>query len=145
MHLDTVLAVVDRGVVVWYPPVMERVSEIECYAPQERAGEVHAVSVPEKRTLREILQDEFGCDLTIVQTGGGHTHYGPREQRTDGTNVLAIAPRRVIMYDRNFKTREELELHGIETITVPGSELVRGLGGPRCMSMPLRRGQPGRT
>ena len=39
----------------------------------------------------------------------------------------------------HFKTKEELERHGIETITIPGSELVRGLGGPRCMSMPLNR------
>lgn len=139
MHLDTVFTVIDRGMVVWYPRVMERVTEIERYEPVERDGRLQAESVPETRSLREILQDEFDSELTIIKTGGGDLHYSDREQRTDGTNVLAVAPRKVVMYDRNFKTKDELERHGVEIISIPGSELVRGLGGPRCMTMPLRR------
>ncbi len=139
MHLDTVFTVIDRGTVVWYPQVMEHVREIRRYEPLEQDDGVVATRVTESRSLEQVLRDEFDCDLTVIPTGGGHQHYGPREQRTDGTNVLAIAPRKVLMYDRNFKTQEALQRHGIETITLPGSELVRGLGGPRCMSMPLVR------
>ncbi|MCG3138061.1 MAG: Arginine deiminase [Phycisphaerae bacterium] len=139
MHLDTVFTIIDRGVVCWYPPVMEQVREIQRFEPLEYQGRIIAQRVSEVRTLTQILCDEFGCPVTIIHTAGGDPHYAPREQRTDGTNVLAIAPRRVIMYDRNFKTQEELQRHGVETICINGSELVRGLGGPRCMSMPLRR------
>jgi arginine deiminase len=139
MHLDTIFTVVDRGTVVWYAPVMENVCHVERYEPAAPRGRAAPRRVVENRSLRDILSAEFDCDLTVIPTGGGHAHYAPREQRTDGTNVLAIAPRKVIMYDRNFKTKEELERHGVETISIGGSELVRGLGGPRCMSMPLRR------
>jgi arginine deiminase len=139
MHLDTIFTVVDRGTIVWYPQVMENVTQIGRLEPQEQDGRIVAKRIPETRGLTEILRDEFGSDLTIIPTAGGDAHYAPREQRTDGTNVLAIAPRRVVMYERNFKTKEELERHGIETVSIQGSELVRGLGGPRCMSMPLRR------
>jgi arginine deiminase len=45
----------------------------------------------------------------------------------------------VIVYDRNRVTNRILQDHGIKTIEIPGSELARGRGGPRCMSMPLWR------
>ena len=49
------------------------------------------------------------------------------------------APKKVIVYDRNNITNEVLKSYGIEVIEIPGSELSRGRGGPRCMSMPLVR------
>jgi arginine deiminase len=62
-----------------------------------------------------------------------------REQWNDGSNTLAIAPGKVIVYDRNSVTNEILKNKGIEVLEMPSSELSRGRGGPRCMSMPLIR------
>ncbi|MDY0290587.1 MAG: arginine deiminase family protein, partial [Sphaerochaeta sp.] len=62
-----------------------------------------------------------------------------REQWNDSTNTLAIAPGKVITYCRNVVSNEVLEKNGIEVLPIKGSELVRGRGGPRCMSMPLYR------
>mgnify|MGYP001948245301 FL=1 len=62
-----------------------------------------------------------------------------REQWNDGSNTLCIRPGVVIVYDRNQITNELLESHGIRTLAMPSSELSRGRGGPRCMSMPLLR------
>ena len=44
----------------------------------------------------------------------------------------------VVTYDRNYVSNQLLREHGIKVIEIPGSELVRGRGGPRCMSQPLK-------
>ncbi|CIV79838.1 Arginine deiminase [Streptococcus pneumoniae] len=41
--------------------------------------------------------------------------------------------------DRNTVTNKILEEYGLRLIKIRGSELVRGRGGPRCMSMPFER------
>lgn len=136
MHLDTVFTIVDRGVVVWYPGVMERIDHIE-QLTSDGQGEV--IRVKETRSLSRILSDEFGTELKIIPSGGGDEHFATREQRTDGTNILAIAPGVACTYRRNERTIKAMQKAGVECIAIPGSELVRGLGGPRCMTMPLRR------
>lgn len=139
MHLDTVFTLVDRGLVVWYSGVMEHIEYIHQFWPDGAGG---VVREPESRSLVQILQDEFGQEVQIVRTGGGDSHFADREQRTDGTNTLAIAPRVACTYERNSRTIAAMEKAGITCIPIVGSELVRGLGGPRCMTMPLRRTPP---
>ena len=62
-----------------------------------------------------------------------------REQWNDGSNTLTIAPGEVVVYDRNPVTNAALEAAGITLHKIKGSELVRGRGGPRCMTMPFYR------
>ena len=135
MHLDTVLTIVDHGVVVWYPGVMEHIKHIHHIELVD--GKV--VRTRDDRNLVRVLSDEFGRDVEVIRTGGGDEHFASREQRTDGTNVLALSPRVACTYERNTRTIAAMEKAGIECVSVVGSELVRGLGGPRCMTMPLRR------
>lgn len=63
-------------------------------------------------------------------------------QWSDGSNTLCIRPGVVLVYDRNYVTNRILNDCGIETLEMPSSELSRGRGGPRCMSMPLVRENP---
>ena len=65
-----------------------------------------------------------------------------REQWSDGSNTLAIAPGEVVVYTRNHVTNRSLEEAGIRIHAIPSAELSRGRGGPRCMSMPLIRDDP---
>jgi len=139
MHLDTVFTVVDRGMVLWFAEVMEHIVHVHRYEGEETDDGIAAHRVTETRSFPEILRDEFETELTIIDTAGGHKHYASREQRSDATNALALAPRLVVTYDRNERTMAALEDHGVTCVGIDDSELVRGLGGPRCMTMPLRR------
>ena len=49
------------------------------------------------------------------------------------------APGVVIVYDRNNITNALLRREGLKVLEMGSSELSRGRGGPRCMSMPLYR------
>lgn len=135
MHLDTVFTVVDRGVVLWYSEVMKQISCIHRY---EADGD-RARRIPDERGFVDILRDEFDRDVTIIDTAGGEKPFDTREQRMDGANALAIAPGVVFTYQRNERTARALESQEVTCIEIEGSELVRGLGGARCMTMPLRR------
>ena len=70
---------------------------------------------------------------------GGDKAGMAREQWHDGCNTLAVAPGRVITYNRNVTASKILRDNGIEVLELEGPELGRGRGGPRCMSMPLNR------
>ena len=87
-----------------------------------------------------VLATHLGLDkVTMIRCGGKDKIASEREQWNDGSNTLCIRPGRVVVYDRNYITNSILRDNGIEVLEMPSSELSRGRGGPRCMSMPLER------
>ena len=90
--------------------------------------------------MEDILKHHLNLDkVTLIKCGSNNVIDSAREQWNDGSNTLAIAPGEVIVYSRNYVTNEILQENGIKTYVMPSSELSRGRGGPRCMSMPLIR------
>ena len=87
----------------------------------------------------EILSKYIGREITLIPCGGEDSVSADREQWNDGANTLAVAPGKVIVYDRNHVTNDMLRKAGIQVLEIESSELSRGRGGPRCMSMPLER------
>ncbi|UYO99394.1 arginine deiminase [Oceanotoga sp. DSM 15011] len=136
MHLDTVFTQLDYDKFVVHPEMQE---VIKIFGIQKKDHDEYTIN-EEKGTLKEILEKHLDVDkITLLKCGNGDEIAAAREQWNDGSNTLAIEPGTVITYDRNYITNKELKNAGIKVIEFPASELSRGRGGPRCMSMPLIR------
>lgn len=61
------------------------------------------------------------------------------ERKRRATNLVTLGPRKVIGYGGNTRVKRELERDGVDFIEFDGSELIRGGGGPRCMTAPITR------
>ena len=129
MHLDTVLTV--------HPAILGTLQVFRITAGA-RPGElaVEEIVEPLDRVLARILRLDA---VRLIRCGGGDPIAAAREQWNDGSNTLAIAPGRICVYQRNSATNEALAKAGLELVVLPSSELSRGRGGPRCMSMPFVR------
>jgi arginine deiminase len=135
MHLDTVFTMVDYDKFTIYPGIEDAV---KVYKLTRKGTDELAVSVEDN--LLSTLKQSLGIPaVKLIQSGGGDAITAAREQWNDSTNTLAIAPGVVVTYSRNEHSNETLQKNGIEVVEIGGSELVRGRGGPRCMSCPLQR------
>ena len=136
MHLDTVLTQVDRDTFTVHPEIL---SSLRVYR-MTSAGRDSLQVTERTGTLEAILAGATGLPrVKLIRCGGGDRVASEREQWNDGSNTLCIAPGKVVVYDRNYVTNAILRDNGIQVLEMPSSELSRGRGGPRCMSMPLRR------
>lgn len=139
MHLDTVFTQVDYDKFTYHPGIMDTLEVYEI-TPNPDPTDENTICVKQiKDSLENILEKYLHKNITLIPCGAGDRVISEREQWNDGSNTLCIAPGVVVVYDRNNITNAVLRRAGLKVIEVPGSELSRGRGGPRCMSMPLYR------
>ncbi len=157
MHLDMVFSRIDYDHALVHAPAMWGPGALRTVRMDLMPNRPPAVG--DAGTLLEALAGA-GVDLKPVVCGGSDIVHQKREQWLSGTNAFALAPGRVVVYDCNRYTLEALDragypvveaseaLSGNDTagepracaaLALPGAELARGGGGPRCMTMPLRR------
>lgn len=134
MHLDTVFTMIDYDKFTVHPGILGPLAVFEITPDGDgiHVREIHA-------TLEEILSQYLGHPVELINCGGTDRIAAEREQWNDGSNTLAIAPGKIVVYERNDITNAVLKDRGVEVIEMPSAELSRGRGGPRCMSMPVWR------
>lgn len=139
MHLDTVFTMVDYDKFTVHPNILK---EITVFVMELDEGGKMSIRQEDGR-LEDILKEHLELDaVKLIPCGQGSEIDAAREQWSDGSNTLAIAPGEVVVYSRNYVTNRSLEEAGVRIHEIPSAELSRGRGGPRCMSMPLWRDNP---
>lgn len=156
IHLDMIFTMIDRELCCVYPPY---------FLGPGRRPVLHLTrggSLRERTDLFSALE-ELDLPLRPIRCGGERRTVQDREQWGSGCNLFAVSPGRLVAYDRNEHTLEALEREGglrvvyaVDFLTgeeevaddervvvaVEGTELVRGGGGPRCMTLPVARRSP---
>lgn len=161
MHLDTVFTFASPSEAIVFPPLLE--THGFGYAVHLTAADEEGRFITDMRlNLRDALTDLLDRDLTFIPCGGTNRLHQEREQWTDGANVFAAAPGAILGYERNNRTFDRLRDHGYRVVSaesflsyfqsgtfdagqekvaiqLEGTELSRGRGGPRCMTLPVAR------
>lgn len=138
MHLDTVFTQVDYDKFLIHQELRHEIKAYEVTRSKTHKEKLDVLPIEGK--LDDILSKYLQRKITLIPCGGEDDPVASdREQWNDGANTIVIRPGEVIVYERNHITNHLLEKHGIKIHKMPSSELSRGRGGPRCMSMPFER------
>jgi arginine deiminase len=156
IHLDMIFTWVSLEQAVVYEP----------YVLGKKACPVwHKQFLPNGHVIQKEYKNLFvalkalGIYVSPILCGNGHPQWSSYEQANSGANLFALNPQCAVSYDMHEHTLRACENAGFRIcgaedflkeknllkekkpliITLPGQELSKGGGGPRCMTCPLQR------
>ena len=159
MHLDTIFTQTNYDEGILFNHKNYDIDNLNVYITSK--GDKSFKLVKHKFNFIELLED---LSFQLISCGGIKDNFKLREQLTDGANSFVLEPGKILMYNCNDNTILELEKNGYKhlssksfykdtltfdkvlrsdskvVISINGSELVKGRGGPRCMTLPIKRG-----
>lgn len=158
IHLDMVFTFLDRDRCMMYEPIIRKNAKYSHLQTTHIEIDNGKITYHQKLNFLQGARD-LGFDLNPVVCGGDDAWTQQREQWHSGANFFALGEGKIIGYERNWKTIEALDkagfsvlkasdickglvdMHNYEkfVVTFSGSELPRGGGGARCMTMPISR------
>lgn len=157
IHMDMVFTMIDRDACLVYEPIILGENQYRTVHITIDNGRVKKIR--DEQNVLDSLR-KLGIDLKPSFCGGTEDEWNAdREQWHSGANSFAIAPGKILSYARNVHTLNDLNKNGFNivsandvingkvdlekegrcVITIEGSELPRGGGGARCMTMPFKR------
>lgn len=158
IHLDMVFTLLDKDKCMVFKPLIMQANQYQTVHIIIENGKVTSI-----RPVAGLLPalKKLGMDLKPIICGGDDDWDQEREQWHSGANFFSFAPGKVLTYARNVYTLDQLSRNGFEivkasdfiegradasvsgdglcAVAIDGSELPRGGGGARCMTMPLSR------
>ncbi len=159
MHLDTIFTQTNYNEGILFNQKNYNIDKLNVYIASK--GDKSTKLNKHKLNFVDLLKD---LSFKLISCGGSKDNFKLREQLTDGANSFVLEPGKILMYNCNDYTILELENNGYKhlssksfykdpltfdkilrsdskvVISIDGSELVKGRGGPRCMTLPIRRG-----
>ncbi len=156
IHLDMVFTFLSETECMVYEPLILQPNKYQTIHIEVDKGKV---KINPAKNIPDAL-GKLGMDMRPIICGGKSDPYTQeREQWHSGANFFTFEPGKSIGYNRNVYTLDELNKHGYEIIqaqdvidktthpdeyekcivAINGSELARGGGGARCMTMPVKR------
>ena len=118
LHLDGTMMVIDRDLAVVHKRSLRATASL--FENGRHNRRLKFLQFLQKSGIRQIEVTDY-------------------ERQRRATNLIAIAPRKAIGYAGNARVKRALAENDVDLVEIEGSELIRGFGGPRCMTLPILR------